>query len=78
MHDQNPHTIQAINRRIGARVADARALRGWSVTEFAARVGLSASQLRRIEAGRVRLSVDELERLAAALQHPLTRFLDGA
>ncbi len=63
--------------QIGRMVAKLREDRGWSQRALASWVGLDQSAVSRIEAGRRRVSVEELGRLAEALQVP-TETLLGA
>jgi transcriptional regulator with XRE-family HTH domain len=53
--------------RIGRRVAELRAERGWTQAAFAERMGIATKYLQRIEAGDENLTVSSLLRLAEAL-----------
>jgi transcriptional regulator with XRE-family HTH domain len=52
---------------IRARVRGLRLARGWSLDALAARCGLSASTLSRIETGHRRIAIDQLSPIARAL-----------
>jgi transcriptional regulator with XRE-family HTH domain len=64
-------------RKIGRRLRAARQLRGLGYEELAARAGIPATKLKRYEAGAERITVRELEQLAAALRLPVTHFLEA-
>lgn len=54
------------------RIAEIRQERGWSMEELAARANTTASQINKLEKGRVRLNFDWMHRLARALEvHPV-------
>ncbi|MCY1139378.1 XRE family transcriptional regulator [Actinoplanes sp. Pm04-4] len=57
------------------RVREAGRARGWSLDALAARCHISASTLSRIETGRTRMDLDQLARLARALDVPATRLV---
>jgi len=56
--------------RFGAWLREARAEHGWSQQDLAARVGVSAAQLCKVEAGERSLAPAAVDRLAAALGAP--------
>ena len=58
------------------RIAEGRALRGWSQDELARRSGLDLSQIAGFEAGE-EPSYDAFRRVAAALRLPYEWFLPG-
>jgi transcriptional regulator with XRE-family HTH domain len=64
--------------RIGAQIARLREQQGWSQRALARWVGIDQSAVSRIEAGRRRLSADELQRFADALQVTADGLLKGA
>jgi transcriptional regulator with XRE-family HTH domain len=63
--------------RIGAQIARLREAQGWSQRALARWVGLDQSAVSRIEAGRRRLSAEELERFAGALHVSADALLKG-
>lgn len=69
-------TTKEINQRIGRRLRTARRARSLTRGELAKRGDLAVTRFRECEIGRTRISVDELERLAAALRLPLAHFLE--
>jgi transcriptional regulator with XRE-family HTH domain len=58
----------AIEDRVRARLKQARFERGLSLAELAARAGMTASTISRLETGARRLTLTQVERLAAALE----------
>ena len=66
------------HRSIGALITDLREQQGWSQRALAKWVGLDQSAVSRIEAGRRRLSADELQRFADALHVSADVLLQGA
>jgi transcriptional regulator with XRE-family HTH domain len=54
-------------RDIGRRIAELRALRGWTQQEFAARLGISVRYLARLERGLQNFTVHRLVWLAGSL-----------
>jgi transcriptional regulator with XRE-family HTH domain len=66
---------RAFARSIGRRLRAARTVRGLDVEVVAARAGVNAARLRRYEAGNGRMTIAELEKLAAALHLPAAHFL---
>jgi transcriptional regulator with XRE-family HTH domain len=65
----------AIEDRARARLRQARFERGLTVAELAARAGMAASTVSRLETGARRLSLSHLERLAEALDTPTDALL---
>ena len=61
--------------RIAHRIKAARRFRGWSVTEFAVRTGISEHQIKRYESSG-NVPCDELEILALTLRLTITHFLE--
>jgi addiction module HigA family antidote len=57
--------------QIGGRVQQERLLRGWSVVEFARRLGMKPPNVTRLESGAHMPSLDTLERVASALGLPV-------
>ena len=64
--------------RLGAHIARLREQQGWSQRALAKWVGIDQSAVSRIEAGRRRLSADELQRFAEALHVSADDLLSGA
>jgi len=60
---------------LGRRVAELRAVRGFTQREFAARAGLSDRYLQRVEAGTENLTVRTLVKLSNAFSVPLVELL---
>ncbi len=56
-----------LRRRIGRNVEMVRNLRGMSCAELGVRIGWSAKAVEAIEAGTSQLTIDDVARLAAAL-----------
>ena len=63
--------------RVGAQIARLRERQGWSQRALAKWVGIDQSAVSRIEAGRRRLSADELQRFAEALHVSADELLKG-
>ena len=63
---------------IGALIASLRERQGWSQRALAKWVGIDQSAVSRIEAGRRRLSADELQRFADALHVSADELLRAA
>lgn len=57
------------------RIQQLREAKGWSQAELAQRTGTTGQQIGRLEAGKRKLSVEWMTRLAAALEVPLAEFL---
>jgi transcriptional regulator with XRE-family HTH domain len=65
--DGPPDHVDPVQRRVGTAIASARAAVRMSQERLAAEAGLGQPVISRIEAGRRRVGVDELLRIAAAL-----------
>ncbi|MBM5810449.1 MAG: helix-turn-helix domain-containing protein [Gammaproteobacteria bacterium] len=69
-------------RAIGQNIRRQRKIRGLTLTQLAATVGLSQATLSKIENGQTRLNYDNVKRLAAGLETPVATLLgpeaDGA
>ncbi|MCC6190368.1 MAG: helix-turn-helix domain-containing protein [Anaerolineales bacterium] len=63
---------------IGQRIRQRRKELGLSLRELGARTRLSAGFLSQVENDKVAPSINSLQRIAAALDVPMFRFLDGA
>lgn len=60
----------------GNRIAELRALRGWSRPDLARRMETTPQQLERLEKGQRRLTMEWLQRAAAALDVEVTALVD--
>src|SRR5690348_9829060 len=60
--------------KLGQRVREARDYLGLSMEQLAEYLGISRAALAAIEAGRRRVSPDEIERLASLLKQPVSFF----
>jgi hypothetical protein len=58
---------RTVDARVGNNIAFTRARAGFGVPEFARRLRISVARLERIEAGKERLTLSLVERIAAAL-----------
>ncbi len=67
---------RALARGIGRRIRGARDCRRLDLETLARKAGLDAARLRHYEAGQGQVTIDELERLAAALHLPVLHFLE--
>lgn len=70
-------TVPRVRMEIGERLRYERKLRGRSLEWLAGRAGLSRSALSRLELGQQVVNVDELERLASALDMNARDFYPG-
>jgi len=57
------------------RLAQLREDRGWSYSELARRVGTTPTQIRKLETGVLNISLSWMQRLARALEQPMSAFL---
>jgi len=65
------NAADVVLRRVGHRIAELRALRGWTQEEFAERIGVSPQYVQAVEGGRENLTLRTLAALAEALRiHP--------
>ena len=62
-----PQTVALLDR-VGRRVAEIRAGRGWTQEQFAERLDVLPGYVARIEGGRENLSVESLVKLALELR----------
>ena len=58
---------QATRDRIGIRIANLRAAKGWTQAELADRAGLQRTHISRIEAGRYAVTFETIEAIAQAM-----------
>lgn len=65
----------AIEEQVRARLRQARFERGLSLAALAERAGMTASTISRLETGERRLTLGQVERLAAALEMPTDALL---
>jgi len=68
--------IQETVSEIGPKLAKARAERGWSLQQLAARAGLSAAAVHKIEKGGITPTIATLMKLAAALGKTVSYFIE--
>lgn len=68
--------VDDIYRRIGEKIREARGDR-MTQEELGTRVGFSKAHISRLELGRRPIALDDLKRIAAALNKPLSYFLEG-
>jgi transcriptional regulator with XRE-family HTH domain len=66
------------DKRIGREIRALRRNRGLTISELADISGLTAQQVRRSEVGLARISVFSLVQIAAALNVPVTHFVQTA
>ena len=67
--------IERTVSEIGAKVARARAERGWSLAQLAQRAGLSAAAVHKIEKSGMTPTIASLMKIAAALGKSVAHFL---
>lgn len=60
-------TTSDLRRSVGLRVAELRELRGSTIAEFAAALGVSDRYVQRVEAGGANLTLESMVKLARAL-----------
>jgi transcriptional regulator with XRE-family HTH domain len=68
--------IERAVSEIGAKVASARADRGWSLAQLAARADLSTASVHKVERSTMTPSIAVLMKIAAALGRPVAHFID--
>lgn len=71
----NPTVEQALYQHIGQRICQERSELGFTQTDLAQEVGLLRTSIANIEAGRQRLPIYMLYRIATALGVPVTNLL---
>lgn len=59
---------EMVRQDLGEQIREQRELRGWSVEYLAKLTGLSTNHIRRIEAGKYAVTVDNLAMIAAAFE----------
>jgi transcriptional regulator with XRE-family HTH domain len=59
---------RAVDRRVGARLAEIRGYRGLSQSQLAKAIDVTVGAIQAYEHGRARISIERLEKLARALQ----------
>ena len=67
-----------IDKIVGAKVRASRLLAGLSQEKLGAAVGVSFQQVQKYENGANRISASRLQKIAEALNAPLSSFFDGA
>jgi len=75
--DRDAGMEQGIARAVGRRIRYWRQDRGWSVEQLAEAIGLSPSQMRRLEQGASPMHVVRLAAIARALGVELTALVPG-
>ncbi len=78
-NDELPVSLPEIERtvsRLGSKVAQARAERGWSLSELASRAGVSPGTVHKIERSGMTPTVASLMKIALALGKSVGHFLD--
>jgi transcriptional regulator with XRE-family HTH domain len=68
---------EATDRRIGLRLRELRLLRGMTLQQLGAAIGLSYQGVQRYEAGRNAITAARLEKIAETLGVPVTYFFDA-
>jgi len=69
--------MQEIQRRLGARIRNLRAKRGWSQEEFAAVSGLHRIYIGAVECGEKNLTLATMHTLAKTLDTTVARLFQG-
>ena len=69
--------IEPVYALLGLKVAYLRTGRGWTQAELAAAIGLSRTSVVNIEAGRQRILLHDVEKLAAVFRMTPRNFLRG-
>lgn len=72
-----PSDDAAVDAVVRARIRSLRTTRGWSLDALAARCELSPSSLSRIETGHRRVALDQLVRIAQALDTTLDQLVES-
>jgi len=78
-HKITPPTLPDIERTVsalGAKLAQARAERGWSLAELARRAGVSTASVHKIEKSGMTPTIATLMKIAAALGTNVSYFID--
>ncbi len=70
--------MATLEQALGASIRAERARRRWSQEDLGRRVGWSKQMVSLYELGRRRIAVNDLPRVCAAFDLPLSRLLDGA
>jgi transcriptional regulator with XRE-family HTH domain len=68
---------EGVDRYVGGIVSDMRMRHGMSQGDLAQKLGLSASQVSRLESGTVGVQMNLLPRLADALRIPISDLIPG-
>ena len=69
--------IYVVLARIGSNIGLLRENRGWSQSDFAKALGMQASYLNEVEAGKRNLAVKNLLKISQGLEVPLSVLFDG-
>lgn len=62
--------------RLGNKIAELRASKGYSQVEFSKLIGISRMQLHRIEKGETNTSIEAVRLIATALDVKVSEFVD--
>ena len=68
---------QSFDRKLGARLRDARLAKGWTLQAMGKKLGVRYNTVFKTENGLVRITVERLVLAARALNLPVTDFLNG-
>lgn len=74
----NPLALEQIVESIGPKIRDLRAQQKLSLQQLAARAGVSAAAIHKVERGDMVPTITTLLKLATALGRPIGYFVDGA
>ncbi|SDR19256.1 helix-turn-helix domain-containing protein [Thermostaphylospora chromogena] len=69
--------VETLAAEVGARIAELRRRRGWSLSEVARRAGLGKATLSELEAGRRNPTLETLFAVTAAMGFPLSAAIPG-
>jgi len=72
------HRPHPVDLHVGARIRLRRILLGLTQMKLAARIGISFQALQKYEKGVIRVSASRLQRLAEAMETPVSFFFEGA
>ena len=70
-------SIEPCYRLLGAKVEQMRSLLGWTQGELAGKIGLTRTSIANLEAGRQRVLMHDIEKIAAAFQSTPKAILRG-
>lgn len=64
-----------LSAHIGQKISEWRSEKGWTIVELAQRIGVSASHLKALEAGRYSFTAGQLWQISVVLERPLAAML---